>query len=300
MKVVVHADDLGICASATSGIVDLHRRGRLDRVSVLPNGEAFEQAMSALKEIEGLSMAVHLNLTEGRPLSDPAAIPLLVDRRGFFRHSFLSLWASHQFVFWARRPLERQVERELGAQVERFRRAAGAGTVSVDSHQYVHLLPFVFAVLARHADPWGIREIRTVNEPLAFGARLPAGAVDLLSPNLLKHLLLNHLSRRPASLLDSRGIAHPDHFVGVFHSGRMTAAAARRSLAAIARGRPASTDAVELLFHPGVVARTDLPEHLRNSRRNRFYLSPRRRAEMAALLSSELKSCVSELEAGGA
>ena len=108
MNTVVHADDFGISIGITDGIMEAYLHGRLDRVSIVPNGKAFDYAVERLRENPGLECAVHLNLVEGKCLSEMHKIRLLVTSDGYFRRSFLSLWLLHVFALGKRRLLLEQ------------------------------------------------------------------------------------------------------------------------------------------------------------------------------------------------
>ena len=72
MSVVVTADDLGLSAGVTRGILEAHRRGVVRSTSLLvtfPAGE--ESAALALAEPD-LEVGLHIDLVGGRPASDPA------------------------------------------------------------------------------------------------------------------------------------------------------------------------------------------------------------------------------------
>ena len=86
---VVHADDCGLSAGITDAIIRCHDHGWLRRTSVVVNGAGWTHAVSELRRRPALSLALHLNLFEGEPLSKPADVDLLVDRRGRFNRGLL-------------------------------------------------------------------------------------------------------------------------------------------------------------------------------------------------------------------
>jgi len=122
MKITVTADDMGLCAHSTRGILEAHARGCLDRAGILPNGGAFPLAVSFLRSDGGLRLSVHLNLAEGRSLCSRERVPLLVDGSGRFHRSFTGLWLLYSLSRRHRVELRAQVEEELGAQIRRVRK----------------------------------------------------------------------------------------------------------------------------------------------------------------------------------
>ena len=83
--VVVTADDFGLCEAIDDAICLLHDRGVVGRTSLLVNTPLFESSVTALRSRPALEVAVHLNLTDGRPVLPPEDVPTLVDGRGCFR-----------------------------------------------------------------------------------------------------------------------------------------------------------------------------------------------------------------------
>src|SRR3989344_8281959 len=92
----IAADDFGLTRGITDTILETVDAGSVTRVSVIPNGEAVEYAIEEYKKrSERLTLAVHLNLTEGRALSDKKDIPLLVDGAGNFKYGIAGLWVAY-------------------------------------------------------------------------------------------------------------------------------------------------------------------------------------------------------------
>jgi len=89
-KLIVTADDLGLTRRVNEAIEKAHRQGIVTTASLMVNGSAFESAVDMLKQNPGLDAGLHLNLTEGAPVSAPAQIPSLANSTGFlYRHPFV-------------------------------------------------------------------------------------------------------------------------------------------------------------------------------------------------------------------
>jgi predicted glycoside hydrolase/deacetylase ChbG (UPF0249 family) len=247
----IHADDLGASRSVTDRILECYDNGVLTSASLMATGSAFEYATEQIRKRPALTVAVHLNLVEGVPLSPPAEVPWLVNERGEFRHGFLSLWLTDLRLGPGDRARFRlQINRELCAQINRVRRHLGeAFPLRIDSHMHLHLTPPFFATLLALAAEFKFAAIRLTNEPWFVHLRRPTDIVNYLGPNLLKHLLLNHLSGRYRRVLQRMGLASNDFFIGILFTGRMTAGAMRHALAALPGG--GREGIVEALFHPG-------------------------------------------------
>ena len=84
------ADDYGISEGANSRIENCLENGVLNKISVLPNGKVldFKKRLSDKDAI----LSLHINLVEGRPLSNPDDVDLLVSESGYFKYSFIGLF----------------------------------------------------------------------------------------------------------------------------------------------------------------------------------------------------------------
>jgi predicted glycoside hydrolase/deacetylase ChbG (UPF0249 family) len=292
MQVDIHIDDLGLYDADLSGLAEAHRSGCLQGVSIVATGRAFNAACAFLRRYPGIECAVHLNLLEGRALSSRESIPLLVDRTGVFRHTFMSLWSFHQSEYELRAELVRQIAREASVQIHRIRQCCGLEHVCLDSHRYAHLLPFVWPVLLKNAGELGISGVRIVNEPSVVPRRLGAAAMDLLSLNPVKRLLLNHLSARLIPVLRKTELVHADDSIGVSCSGRMDTETVRRGLQRVRARSRVPDPRVEIVFHPLRAVSSDNGGDPTNRRYWRFYTSNQRTVEMDTLASSEFQDLI--------
>jgi predicted glycoside hydrolase/deacetylase ChbG (UPF0249 family) len=145
------ADDFGLAPATDRGILQLAQAGRLSDVSCLVNGPRWPQAGRELAALAAVRQGrvrtgLHLNLTEGRPLSAELA----------------ALWP--QFPSLETLIVEAHLHRlpaaalraEVQAQWLAFEQGRGRAPSHVDGHQHVHHLPqvreTVLALLAPRAD----------------------------------------------------------------------------------------------------------------------------------------------------
>ena len=293
--IIVHADDFGISREASDSILEAHISGCIDRTSVLPNGEAFEYAVQLLKENPGLQYAVHLNLVEGKALSDRKKIPDLVDNNGFFKHSFLSLWTLYLLHRKKRSDLLKQIEEELSRQIFRVRNALGCKEVTLDSHRYVHMLPFIWHMLNRLAKEWNIAGMRTPFEPFFLVKPFHRNVRNMFSGNLMKHMILNTLSKKAVKSIRPGTISHPDYFIGVLFGGSMSLDVVRAAAHRLLKGKLHAETEVEILFHPGHSTDEEGPFRKGSGRYDKYYVSENRGRELQALLSPELKGYIRDI-----
>ncbi|MEK7864113.1 MAG: ChbG/HpnK family deacetylase, partial [Chloroflexota bacterium] len=84
MALVVTADDLGLTAGVTRGVLEAHRNGVVRSTSLLVTFPASEEGAALARLEHDLEVGLHFDLVGGRPSSDPATIPTLCDAEGRF------------------------------------------------------------------------------------------------------------------------------------------------------------------------------------------------------------------------
>src|SRR5690349_25140087 len=78
------------------GIIVAHREGIVTSASLLANGSAFDDAVSESRHFPRLSISVHLNLSQGFPVSAAQRVPTLVYGRRELHHRPFHLWVGIQ------------------------------------------------------------------------------------------------------------------------------------------------------------------------------------------------------------
>ena len=147
------ADDYGISEDTNGRIENCLKNGVLNKISVLPNGEIsdFKQRFSG----KDMMISLHINLVEGRPLSNLNDVDLLVSESGYFKYSFIGLLALS--LSPERKKFEKQIYKEIQSQVQFWKKAMGATqSVSIDSHQHTHMIPLIFKTLMRVIEDEGL------------------------------------------------------------------------------------------------------------------------------------------------
>ncbi len=227
---VVNADDYGLTAGVSRGILEAHARGIVTSTSVLVLGGGFAQAAGWLAEVGSLDVGIHLAAVgEDPPLLSAREVPSLVDRRGRLRTSWRSFLPAA-----SRGAIDvEDLEREFAAQIEAAR-DRGLVLSHVDTHQHLHLWPLVSQVVVRLAQVEGIRAMR-----------VPRSAAPL------KRVGINRLADRLATQASAAGLASPDWAAGLDEAGRMHG---RRFVDALQVVSAAGHGSAELGCHPGRAA----------------------------------------------
>ncbi len=126
-RLIVNADDFGLTAGVSRGILEAHRGGIVTSTTMLVN-RAIDPALVEELKSSGLGVGLHLNLTLGAPVSNPKRVPSLVDGEGRFIRDAREA---------AARAMADEARIELGAQIDAFRRITGRFPTHLDSHHHV-------------------------------------------------------------------------------------------------------------------------------------------------------------------
>ena len=156
-RLIVNADDFGLTPGVSEGILAAHRHGIVTSTTMLVNRDVPRDLVARASDA-GLGLGLHVNLTLGKPLSKASS---LVDGGG-------------AFVRDARRAAARakasDVEREVGAQIERFEKLAKARPTHLDTHHHVGLHAPVSEVVLAAARRLGV-PVRSQDEAVRARTR---------------------------------------------------------------------------------------------------------------------------------
>jgi hopanoid biosynthesis associated protein HpnK len=244
-NLIVNADDLGWTQGVNRGIAEAHRNGIVTSASLLANGKAFAGAVELVRAMPGLGVGVHLNLSDGAPVTQREQVNRLVNEAGMLEGGPESL-----LLRLARRSLALdQVEREWEAQIRKAR-GAGIQPTHLDGHKHVHMLPGLFEIALRLAKRHGIGAVRVAHEASNLRAALSSGGEHHASVVMKQGVQargLKLLARDARGQAERMGIATADYFCGIAQTGEMT----REGVARLLKSLPEGT--TELMCHPGYV-----------------------------------------------
>ncbi|MDO9559479.1 MAG: ChbG/HpnK family deacetylase [Syntrophales bacterium] len=235
-RLIIHADDLGADEARNAGIIEAIEAGSVTAASILVNGPAFQDCLQRIASINGkqLSFGVHLNLTEGRPLSP--GLETITGKDGCF---YGKQQGHRRLMNRGDDALGKEIRREFAAQIQALR-DAGVRMDHLDGHQHVHIFPAAIDATVRTAREFGIPWIRIPEEPP------PARSMDRNNP------LLNDEAERFCRLaaavrikLHGSTMKTTDHFRGLYLKGRLSLENLERTLQTLPPGL------TELMVHPG-------------------------------------------------
>jgi predicted glycoside hydrolase/deacetylase ChbG (UPF0249 family) len=155
-KIIVNGDDFGFTKAITDAIIDCHRDGIITSTSLMSNMPFAEYAASEAKAFPRLSVGLHLNLTEGKPLTVPSKISQLVDSEGNFLNDSKQ---SKNLRF--NREIEEQVYREVEAQLLRAL-DMGLNISHFDSHHGIQKNSVIIKTIIKLHKLYGIPAARTL------------------------------------------------------------------------------------------------------------------------------------------
>jgi predicted glycoside hydrolase/deacetylase ChbG (UPF0249 family) len=243
-RVIFNADDYGRCAEVNAATEELIDAEKLRDVSVLANGSAWETSATVLLEHPQVSAGVHLNVVEGRPVSQTSEVRWLTDANG------LLVGLRELMLRWFRHPLAvaRAVELEWRAQIDRLR-SAGLHLWHADSHQHLHAFPPAWRCAVKLCREYGIPSLRL---PLERN-KLPLRRIECLALGT---------SLAVAKLVTANGgLHHNDHFLGFKRAGAYGIEELVGDL------RWASPGVTEIALHPSTKDETPYPTLFGNRER---------------------------------
>ena len=286
------ADDYGISKESNETIERCLKHGALNKVSVLPNGDL--SGLASCLSDPGTEVSLHLNLVEGRPLSDPAEIGLLLDGNGCFKDSFAGLLL--RSLTPGRTEFERQLSCEIRSQLRFWKAQVGDGrSISIDSHQHVHMIPLIFRTLLRVIREEGIEVhyLRIPAEPILPYLLTPSLYFTYRPVGLVKQWVLKFLALVNRSAWKKSGI-RTACFMGVLFSGNMDRKRVKALLGPYARLAEKRGQHLEAVFHPG--GAEDASRFMPGIRSGfrAFYESPGRKVEFDTLMDPDLHTIVKE------
>lgn len=212
-RLVVNADDFGRSHSINTAVIRAHREGILTSASLMVNGTACDEAVALAKENPKLGVGLHLSLVCGTSALSQEEIPGLVDAGQNFSDGPVGVG----FRYFARRHLRPQLETEIAAQFEKFRRT-GLALDHVNGHLNLHLHPVIFGILCANAARWGIRHLRVTRDLFWLNARLAGGQWLYRASHALIFALL---SWRARPVLARLGVRHTRHVFGLLQNARV-------------------------------------------------------------------------------
>lgn len=136
-KLVISADDFGFSRGYSAGNIRVATQGVASVLALMSNMDAAAYAVALWRRFAPeVELSLHVNFVQGRPVSDPALVPTLVDEDGRFYRS--SSWRGERpddpkcrgDVY----PSYEDLKCETEAQIERYRELVGEYPAHFEGH----------------------------------------------------------------------------------------------------------------------------------------------------------------------
>lgn len=152
-RLIVNADDYGYYPFVTAGILEGIDEGVITATGIFANSDTFFYDVRSLRERPEVDVGVHLNLTFGEPITASM-------RRCLGRHGghFADKWQTIAMLAGSANARKAAYE-EIKAQILRCV-DEGLEIRFLNSHEHVHLLPWLWEVVESVAKQMDIRYIR--------------------------------------------------------------------------------------------------------------------------------------------
>jgi predicted glycoside hydrolase/deacetylase ChbG (UPF0249 family) len=223
---IVNADDYGYFRCVSKGILKAAAHGVVTATGVFANTAHFGEHATWLRDCEALDCGVHLNLTDGIPLTSD-----LQQMLGRWSGRFPRKFALARAILSGAIEID-AVKREWRAQIERCLEH-GLKLRFLNSHEHIHMLPSLFPVVKALARDYDIRHVRFPASRLAGSS----SAGSLFRGAAIK--VLETINRRHMNTSTA-------HFLGLEVSGRLNMRYLQTTLPRLRPGR-----VYELMCHPG-------------------------------------------------
>tara|TARA_Y100001934_G_C12370823_1_gene786217 strand:- start:179 stop:1087 length:909 start_codon:yes stop_codon:yes gene_type:complete len=290
----IHADDYGIDSEISDNIISSINYGLTNSISIVCNTKAFTEDIKKLRKLDkNIRKSIHLNLVEGFPLSEKSEVYMIVDEDGEFKYSFTGLWLKYLLSPRKKRiELIEQIKLEIENQIKIFLKySKNTKKLNIDSHMHLHMIPFVFNIIISLSKIYKIQFVRIPYEINYYSYKT---FPRLFNINIIKHLLLNSLSKVNIHKLKKHKIKHNEYFIGVLATGSMSIDDVKFALEKInKRNNPKSID---ILFHPGGIKSENSVDWTNNLSFKNYYASKNRYNELNLLFSNRLKDIVNHYE----
>lgn len=187
-NLIVTADDFGKSEFANRNILQLAQQRKLDRVSVMTDGDFASGEIENLKNT-GIKLDIHFELAWQQK------------RRGKMRDNTARqgiLFLVNHF----RASQRKKIREDWKKQIEKFREIVGRYPDGINSHEYVHFFPAYFKIALNLANQFDITYIRFAK-------------LGFLGKNNMAKIVLNSLRRWNRKYFSASKLDSSDYFVSL-------------------------------------------------------------------------------------
>ncbi|HTL51751.1 MAG TPA: ChbG/HpnK family deacetylase [Planctomycetota bacterium] len=235
-RVVFHADDMGMNRAINKGVLEGFERGLLTSTSVIANAPDIEWALEHWVKLEKsrkagtlpsaelrktlgdrdqpFDLGVHLNLSQGKPLTGAAYPPDLLTKEGYFP-GIMEVYTLFRHSLPAK--LRTAVEAELRAQIQVLYKL-GIMPTHLNGHQYLEIMPGITEIIPKLLEEYKIPVVRVAVERRLTRTTLLHG---FQFQNWLIAQAKQVYAKDFKSFMDVLSVKYPDAFYGTSHAGKV-------------------------------------------------------------------------------
>jgi chitin disaccharide deacetylase len=247
-KLIVNADDFGLTTGINRAIIEAHTSGVVSSATLMANGPAFDDAVTAARLVPELSIGCHVVLVDGTPVSTPQSMDTLVAIRSAEPEKFyssLSAFAARAMLGGFDRD---QLVAEITAQIRKIQ-ATGIPVTHLDTHKHAHIFPEILAALLRAAKICGVRAIRNPIVPIKAMPTKQFKKKRDLWKRYGQIRVLHTFSGQFQKQTRRSGLLTPDGVIGVVETGSLESSGYSSLLRETLSNLPEGT--WEFVCHPG-------------------------------------------------
>ncbi|HSU29356.1 MAG TPA: ChbG/HpnK family deacetylase [Chitinophagaceae bacterium] len=139
-RLIVNADDFGFSTSINKAVIDSLETGIVNSASLMTNTPGFREAAELAKE-KGFAdrIGVHINLTEGKPVSNFNHARYLTEDGSWNKTAVMDLRR------WNNKKIRDDFSEEIIAQIGAMEKS-GMRPSHINSHHHVHTFPALFQI----------------------------------------------------------------------------------------------------------------------------------------------------------
>ncbi len=206
-RLIITADDFGLCTEVNQAVIQAHRYGILTCASLMVSAKAAEEAIALAKEHPSLRVGLHLVLVEGYSVLSKKDIPDLVDDEKRFSNRIISTGIRYFFS----KKIESQIARECEAQIKKLL-DSGLKIDHLNSHDHFHIHPTILNIVIPLVMKYHIPAIRLPWQGFRFLRLSQSFTAFMMAPWVIR---LRHK-------LQKSGIVFNHEIFGLYESGFMT------------------------------------------------------------------------------
>ncbi|MEN6316039.1 MAG: ChbG/HpnK family deacetylase [Clostridiaceae bacterium] len=151
---IINGDDFGLTKSCTLAIAEAFKQGKITSTTMCANGAYFKDAVKLAEENSLQNrIGIHINLTEGKPLTEPISHDSFFCCADGFFHGQID----------RRKKLAKEqnlnVFREVAAQIDKLI-SNGIEITHVDSHHHIHTAPNLTDIILQVMKEYNLQKLR--------------------------------------------------------------------------------------------------------------------------------------------